>query len=88
MSADLEKIYHEALALTADARMSLIERLLSSLHLPTPAEIDCLWAEEAERRVSQIEKGEVELVSGEEVFAKILEKRRHSEVSPDFQGRE
>jgi putative addiction module component (TIGR02574 family) len=76
MSADFEKIYNEALSLPADARMSLIERLLSSLHLPTPADIDRLWAEEAERRVSEIENGEVELVSGEEVFAKILEKYR------------
>lgn len=76
MSADFEKIYNEALSLPADARMSLVERLLSSLHLPTPADIDRLWAEEAERRVSQVEKGEVELVSGEEVFAKIREKYR------------
>ena len=76
MLEDLEKIYHEAVSLPADARISLIERLLSSLHLPTPAEIDRLWAEEAERRVSQIEKGEVELVPGEEVFTKIRKKYR------------
>ena len=76
MPEDLEKIYHEALSLPADARMSLIERLLSSLHLPTQAEIDRLWAEEAERRVSQIEQDQVELVSGEEVFEKIRAKYR------------
>jgi len=74
MFAGLEKIYNEALSLPAEARMSLIEKLLSSLNLPTQAEIDRLWAEEAERRVSQIDKGEVELVSGEEVFTKIREK--------------
>jgi len=54
--------------------MSLVEKLLASLNLPTHAEIDRLWAEEAERRVSQIDRGEVELISGDEVFAKIRRK--------------
>ena len=55
----------------SDARMSLVDKLLASLNLPTHAEIDRLWAEEAERRVSQIDRGDVELISGDEVFAKI-----------------
>jgi hypothetical protein len=33
-----------------------------------------LWAEEAERRVFQIDRGEVELIPGNEVFAKIRQK--------------
>ncbi|MEW6233902.1 MAG: addiction module protein [Candidatus Omnitrophota bacterium] len=76
MPAILEKIFEEAILLPADARMSLIEKLLSSLNLPTQPEIDRLWAEEAERRISQIDKGEVELISGEDVFAAIREKYR------------
>jgi hypothetical protein len=55
--------------------MSLVEKLLASLNLPTHAEIDRLWAEEAERWVSQIDRGDVELISGDEVFAKI--RRKH-----------
>ncbi len=39
-----------------------------------PKEIDRLWAEEAELRVSQIEEGKVRLIPGEEVFARIREK--------------
>jgi hypothetical protein len=31
-------------------------------------EIDRLWAEEAEKRIAQIDKGEVRLVPGEKVF--------------------
>jgi len=69
-----EKVFNEALSLPSDARMSLVEKLLASLNLPTHAEIDRLWAEEAERRVSQIDRGEVELISGDEVFAKIRRK--------------
>jgi putative addiction module component (TIGR02574 family) len=66
-----ERVFDQALSLPADARLSLVEKLLVSLNLPTQGEVDRLWAEEAERRVSQIERGEVELVSGEEVFRKI-----------------
>ena len=74
MATPTDKITEEALSLPADARLSLVEKLLSSLNLPTEAEIDRLWAEEAERRVSQIERGEAKLVPGEEVFAKVRAK--------------
>ena len=71
-----EKVFDEALSLPEDARVSLVEKLLVSLNLPTRDEIDRLWAEEAERRVSQVEKGEVELIPGEDVFRKIRGKHR------------
>ena len=74
MSIIVEKVFDEALSLPAEARINLVERLLTSLNLPVQAEIDRLWAEEAERRVAQIDKGEVKLVSGEEIFARIREK--------------
>jgi len=68
------RVIEEALSLPADARLSLVEKLLTSLNLPINEEIDRLWAEEAERRVSQIEEGKVKLVPGEEVFSKIRAK--------------
>jgi len=37
-------------------------------------DIDRLWAEEAEYRVSQIEEGKAKLIPGEEVFSKIRAK--------------
>ena len=74
MTVVADKVFNEALSLPSDARMSLVEKLLVSLNLPTRADIDLLWAEEAERRVSQIDRGEAELISGDEVFAKIRRK--------------
>ncbi len=71
MATTRDRVIEEALSLPADVRLSLVEKLLTSLNLPTDEEIDRLWAEEAERRVSQIEAGEVKLVPGEEVFSKI-----------------
>jgi putative addiction module component (TIGR02574 family) len=71
-----QKVFDEALSLPVDARLGLVERLLSSLNLPTQSEIDHLWAEEAEHRVSEIENGNVELIPGERVFERIREKYR------------
>ena len=74
MATTRDRILEEALSLPADLRMSLIENLLKSLNLPIDAEMDRLWAEEAERRLSQIETGDANMVPGEEVFSKIRAK--------------
>jgi putative addiction module component (TIGR02574 family) len=74
MAVVADKVFNEALSLPSDARMSLVEKLIASLKLPTYADIDSVWAEEAERRVSQIDRGDTELISGDEVFAKIRRK--------------
>lgn len=74
MTAMPDRIIEEALSLPADIRLNLVEKLITSLNLPIDEDINRLWAEEAERRISQIEAGEVRLVSGEEVFSKIRAK--------------
>ncbi|RZB37369.1 MAG: hypothetical protein SRB2_01282 [Desulfobacteraceae bacterium Eth-SRB2] len=74
MATTNDRVIEEALSLPADIRLSLVEKLLTSLNLPIDEEIDRLWAEEAERRVSQIEEGKIKMVPGEEVFARIRAK--------------
>jgi len=74
MATTNDRVVEEALSLPADVRLSLVEKLLTSLNLPIDEEIGRLWAEEAERRVSQIEEGKIKLVPGEEVFARIRAK--------------
>ena len=69
-----DRVTEEALSLPAEIRLNLVEKLITSLNLPTDKDIDRLWAEEAERRISQIEAGEVKLVPGEEIFSKIRAK--------------
>ena len=71
-----KKVFDEALSLPTEARMSLVERLLASLNLPTQPEIDRLWAEEAELRIAQINRHGVKLVSGKKVFSNISKKYR------------
>jgi len=74
MTAMTDRVTEEALSLPADIRLTLVEKLITSLNLPIDKDIDRLWAEEVERRISQIEAGEVRLVPGEEVFSKIRAK--------------
>jgi putative addiction module component (TIGR02574 family) len=76
MSVVSKKVFDEALSLPANARLSLVEKLLFSLNLPTRPEIDRLWAEEAERRIAQIDKGVVKLLPGKKVFSNIRKKYR------------
>ena len=40
MTVVADKVFNDALSLPSDARMSLVEKLLTSLNLPTHAEID------------------------------------------------
>ena len=47
---------------------------MNTIQIPTSTEIDHLWAEEAERRVQEVDNGIVELIPGEEVFRKITKK--------------
>lgn len=74
MATAADKVIDEALSLPADARIGLVEKLLVSLNLPTQPEIERLWAEEAERRLGEIDRGEATLIPGEEVFDKIRRK--------------
>ena len=54
MPAVAKKVFDEALSLPAEARMTLVEKLLISLNLPMRPGIDRLWAEETEQRIAQI----------------------------------
>jgi putative addiction module component (TIGR02574 family) len=74
MSIGAKKVFDEALSLPVDARVNLIEKLLTSLNLPTQPEIDRMWAEECERRIDQIDKGTVKLIPGKKVFTAIRKK--------------
>lgn len=76
MATAQQKVLDEAMSLPVEARIDLVEHLLQSLNVPTCKEIDDLWAEEAERRVAQIDRGEVELAPGEQVFARLREKHK------------
>ena len=72
MNAQL--IEQQALSLPANECLALIDKLIKSLNLPTQAEIDELWAVEAEKRVQELESGQVQGVPSEQVFATLRAK--------------
>ncbi|MBM3132909.1 MAG: addiction module protein [Deltaproteobacteria bacterium] len=63
------KILKEALALKPAEKAELIDKLLSSLD-KSDAEIDELWAKEAESRIDAYERGEIKAVALETVLSK------------------
>lgn len=63
-----EEILQDAVALPPDVRAELAERLIASL--ANEVEITSAQVAEVQRRVAQVESGEVTLIPGDEVLAK------------------
>ena len=63
------KILKEAMTLKPAEKAKLIDKLLSSLDKPD-AEIEELWAKEAENRIDAYERGEIKAVTLEKVLEK------------------
>lgn len=53
-----------------DVKTALIEKMLASIH-PLQKDVDEEWKVEAEERISEIKTGNVQLISGDEVFKEI-----------------
>ena len=71
MTALTAKLADQALSLPCEDRIYLVDRLLESLNAPSQEEIDRLWAEEAERRIDELDSGKVQAIPGEQVFAEL-----------------
>lgn len=57
-------------ALAPEERSRLIDLLLESLHEPVIAEVEAAWDVEIERRLAEYDRGDVQSIDAEEVFAK------------------
>jgi len=68
---NFEDILRAALSLPGETRAMLADQLLASLDGPNKKEIDAVWAEEAERRMREIDEGKVETIDGELVMQKL-----------------
>ena len=73
MSTQTAELISIAESLPIEMRVEIVERLLESMR-PNRQEIDDLWEVEIERRMAQVESGEVQLVPGDVVAAKIRER--------------
>ncbi|MFY9621078.1 MAG: addiction module protein [Pyrinomonadaceae bacterium] len=65
-----EEIFREAMMLSPEVRAQLAERLIGSLAEDVPPEIAASQFAEVQRRIAQVETGEVELIPGDEILAR------------------
>jgi putative addiction module component (TIGR02574 family) len=75
MSEDFDEVLSAALSLSPGARAMLADHLLSSLDWEEQKRIDAIWADEAEQRARAIDEGRTKLIPGEEVMARLRERR-------------
>jgi len=68
MSNLAERLIEEALMLPLEDRAELADKLLQSLNIPTQSDIDRMWMEEAEKRVSEYDEKKIESLNGENVI--------------------
>lgn len=76
MSTTLEDIKEKAQQLSEMERAELALTLIESLDGPPDADVEEAWRIEIERRVGQIERGEVQPVPGDEVLERLRRRLR------------
>jgi len=69
--ATSEEIFLDAVALPADVRADLAERLIASLAEDISPEISLAQLAEVRRRIVQVESGDAVLVPGDEALARV-----------------
>ncbi len=68
-----KQIVKEAESLPVEERAAIVDSLLQTLNPPDP-QIDKEWVVVAKRRLTELRSGQVDSVSGEEVFSNV---RKH-----------
>jgi putative addiction module component (TIGR02574 family) len=71
MARDVMELFREASQLPEAQRAELAGRLLESIHGEPDENVEAAWSEEIERRVRQIDAGEVTTIPWEDVRAKL-----------------
>jgi putative addiction module component (TIGR02574 family) len=71
MSTTLTELKEKASQLSETERAELALSLIESLDGPADPDVEEAWRVEVERRIGQIERGEVQLIPGDEVFTRL-----------------
>ena len=57
-------------SLPPEERERVVDQLLESLNEPAASELDAAWEAEIQRRLGEYDRGQVQAIDAEEVFAK------------------
>jgi putative addiction module component (TIGR02574 family) len=71
MPMSLEQIVEETRQLPPDVVAELVDRILVARHGGMESSVEAGWRQETRRRLEEIESGQVQGISGEEVSARI-----------------
>lgn len=74
MAVVFADVNEQALQLTPDEKRALIESLVISLDCDAdadPQEIARAWDEEVARRIEAMDRGEVDMIDGDDAFARL-----------------
>jgi putative addiction module component (TIGR02574 family) len=82
MSPDAQRLLEEARQLAPDEREWLAECLLIKDESPSAVEVESAWGAEIKRRLDEIDSGAVEMIPGDEVMARMLDR-----LSPEARAR-
>jgi putative addiction module component (TIGR02574 family) len=75
MSALFDDLEKRARALPREEKVALVRILIDELDAAPDGDIERLWVEEARRRYDEYLRGEVQAVPGDEVMARLLDRR-------------
>jgi putative addiction module component (TIGR02574 family) len=76
MSAAVESILAQAMQMPAQDRAAIAERLISSLDTETDWDVEIAWQQEVQRRVDEVERGEVVCLPWEQVLQRLRKNSR------------
>ena len=74
MTDKTQAILQQALKLSPTERADVAEQLIVSLDERPDADTEQAWQEEVQRRLQQVERGEVELIDSDTVMADLRKK--------------
>ncbi len=76
MSAVVENIVAQALRMPPKDRAIIVERLISSLDTEVDWDVEVAWQQEVQRRIEEIDNGEVVCLPWEQVLQRLRENGR------------
>lgn len=74
MTDKSQAIVEQALKLSPTERAEVAEKLIVSLDEAPDTDVEQAWHEEIQKRLQQIERGEVELIDSDTVIAELRKK--------------
>jgi len=75
MNADSQELLRSALTLPESERAEIAATLIHSLDATADEDVDSSWAEEIQRRIESIDKGDVKLIPWDAVMQEMRERR-------------